>query len=126
MAYFDTIYLVSGDSKPEINFTLRDSHSAVPGKVLDPENPETWLPIDITGKLVQVKFKALGQSEVLDTMTCGLVAPYEEGKCFMQWNKTTLDVPAGTYEGAIELIDANGRRQTVFDKLKFKIRADFD
>jgi len=125
MAYFDTIYLVAGDSKPEINFTLRDSHTPVSGKVLDPESPDTWLPIDVTGQTIEVKFKALGQSEVLDTMTCGLIAPYTDGKCFMQWNANTLDVPAGTYEGAIELTDSSGRKHTVFDKLKFKVRANF-
>ena len=125
MAYFETIYLVSGDSKPEINFTLRDSHTPVVGKVLDPEDSTTWLPIDITGKIVKVQFKALGQSEVIDTMICGMIAPYTEGKCFMQWNDNTLDVPAGTYEGAIQLVDPSGRIQTVFDKLKFKVRASF-
>jgi hypothetical protein len=43
----------------------------------------------------------------------------------MQWNPTTLDVAAGTYEGEIEAEDSSGRKQTIFDKLKFKVRADF-
>jgi hypothetical protein len=42
----------------------------------------------------------------------------------MHWNPTTLDVDAGTYEGEIEIEDASGK-QTVFDKLKFKVRDDF-
>jgi hypothetical protein len=58
-------------------------------------------------------------------MTCGKYAPYTDGKCFMQWNPTTLDVAAGTYEGEIELEDSSGKKQTIFDKLKFKVRADF-
>lgn len=49
----------------------------------------------------------------------------------MQWNPTTLDVDAGTYEGEIEIHDTasddhpEGARQTIFDKLKFKVRAGF-
>jgi hypothetical protein len=43
----------------------------------------------------------------------------------MQWNLTTLDVAAGTYEGEIELEDTAGKKQTIFDKLKFKVRDDF-
>jgi hypothetical protein len=58
-------------------------------------------------------------------MTCGKSAPYTDGKCFMQWNATTLDVDAGTYEGEIELEDTSGKKLTIFDKLKFKVRADF-
>jgi hypothetical protein len=43
----------------------------------------------------------------------------------MQWNATTLDVEAGTYEAEIELTDATGKIHPIFDKLKFKIRDDF-
>jgi hypothetical protein len=43
----------------------------------------------------------------------------------MQWNLTTLDVDAGTYEGEIELEDAAGKKLTIFDKLKFKVREGF-
>jgi len=126
MAYYDTINLVAGDDKPELNFTLRDSSTAATGKTLDEDDATTWAPIDLTAQTVKVHFRLLGSSTVLDTMTCGKSAPYTDGKCFMQWNLTTLDVDAGTYEGEIELEDTSGRKQTIFDKLKFKVRADFD
>ena len=125
MAYYDTINLVAGDDKPEINFTLRDSNTAASGKVLDEDDPTTWASIDITDETIKVHFRLLGSSTILDTMTCGKHVPYTDGKCFMQWNLTTLDVDAGTYEGEIELEDTSGRKQTIFDKLKFKVRADF-
>jgi len=125
MAYYETINLVSGDDKPELNFTLRDSNTAASGMTLDEDDPTTWAPIDLTAQTVRVKFRSLGGDTVLDTMTCGKTAPYTDGKCFMQWNPTTLDVEAGTYEGEIELTDSSGRVQTIFDKLKFKVRADF-
>jgi len=125
MAYYDTINLVAGDDKPELNFTLRDSNTAATGKTLDEDDPTTWKPIDITSETVRVHFRLLGSASILDTMTCGKTTPYASGLCFMQWNLTTLDVAAGTYEGEIELEDSSGRKQTIFDKLKFKVRDDF-
>jgi hypothetical protein len=125
MAYYDTINLVSGDDKPELNFILRDSNTAATGKTLDPDDAITWAPIDLTGQTVRVYFRDLGGDAILDTMTCGKIAPFTDGKCFMQWNATTLDVDAGTYEAEIELEDSSGGKQTIFDKLKFKVRDDF-
>ena len=125
MAYYDTINLVAGDDKPELNFTLRDSSTAATGKTLDEDDPTTWAPIDLTAETVRVHFRLLGSSGILDTMTCGKTTPYTGGTCYMQWNLTTLDVAAGTYEGEIELEDSSGRKQTIFDKLKFKVRDDF-
>ena len=43
----------------------------------------------------------------------------------MPWNTDTLAVSAGTYEGEIELVYTNGAILTLFDRLKFKVRADF-
>jgi hypothetical protein len=125
MAYYDTINLVSGDAKPELNFTLRDSSTAATGKTLDEDDVTTWQAIDLTNQIIRVHFRLLGSSSVLDTLDCGKVAPYTDGKCFMQWNLTTLDVDAGTYEGEIELEDAAGKKLTIFDKLKFKVREGF-
>tara|TARA_R110002096_G_scaffold236501_2_gene427215 strand:+ start:277 stop:654 length:378 start_codon:yes stop_codon:yes gene_type:complete len=125
MAYYDTINLVAGDDKPEISFILRDANTAKSGSVLDPEDPTTWAVIDITNPTIKVKFRALGSTTVLDTLTCVKTAPYANGACYMPWNLTTLDVTAGTYEGEIELVYSDGRILTLFDRLKFKIRAQF-
>jgi len=125
MAYYDTINLVAGDDKPELNFTLRDSNTAAAGKTLDEDDATTWATIDITNQTVRVYFRLLGSSTILDTLVCGKHAPYTGGRCFMQWNPTTLDVDAGTYEGEIEMEDTSGNKQTIFDKLKFKVRSGF-
>ena len=125
MAYYDTINLVAGDSKPQINMTLRDSNTAADGFTLDPDDPSTWAVIDITDPTVRVKFRALGSTTILDTLVCVKVAPYTDGVCYMPWNLDTLDVAAGTYEGEIELTYTDGTVMTVFDKLKFKVRGDF-
>ena len=125
MAYYDTINLVAGDDKPEITFTLRDSNTAAVGVNLDPEDPTTWAALDISDSTIQVKFRALGSTEVLDTLTCVRVAPYTDGVCYLVWNPETLDVDAGTYEGEIFVTYIDGSILTIFDLLKFKIREDF-
>ncbi|MEA2037052.1 MAG: hypothetical protein U9O94_06060 [Nanoarchaeota archaeon] len=43
----------------------------------------------------------------------------------MIWNPTTLDVPAGTYEGEIFITYEDGSILTIFDRMKFKVREDF-
>jgi len=125
MAYYPTIGLVAGDDKPEINLVLRDANTAVSGMVLDPDDSTTWALIDISDPTIYVKFRKLGETTILDTMTCVKEAPYTDGACYMPWNLTTLDVAAGTYEGEIELVYSDGRVMTIFDKLKFKVRGEF-
>jgi len=126
MAYLETIPLVAGDDLPELNFTLRDSNTAAPGERLDPDDPTSWAPIDLTSvSAVRIYFRAIGGEEILDTMVCGRVAPFGEGRCFMQWNPTTLDIPAGSYEGEIEIEWDDDRRQTVYDRIRFKVRDGF-
>ena len=124
MAYYEEINVVAGDTKPEINFTLKDSNTAAAGLTLDPDDSSTWGIIDITDPTVTVKFRALGGSTVLDTMTCIKVVP-ANGTCYMPWGSDTLDVAAGTYEGEISLTYTSGGILTLFDRLKFKVRDDF-
>jgi len=125
MAYYDTINVVAGDTKPEINLTLKDNTTAAAGLTLDPDDSSTWALIDISDPTVTVKFRALGTTNVLDTMTCVKVAPYTNGACYMPWGADTLDVSAGTYEGEISLNYTAGGTLTLFDRLKFKVRDDF-
>ena len=125
MAYYETINVVANDTKPEINLTLKDSATAASGQTLDPDDSSTWAIIDISDPTIRVKFRALGTSSVLDTMTCVKVAPTTDGKCYMPWNSGTLAVSAGTYEGEIELTYTDGSILTLFDRLKFKVRDDY-
>jgi len=125
MGYYDTIHVVKGDDKPEINLTLKDANTAAGSLVLDPNDPDTWAAIDISNPTIRVKFRKLGSTTVLDTMTCLKISPYTNGECQMAWNLTTLDVEPGIYEGEIELEYSDGRKFTLFDKLKFKVRDEF-
>ena len=126
MAYYETINLVAGDTKPEINLTLKDANTALAGQTLDPLDSDTWALINLTSvSTIVVKFRLLGASTILDTLTCTVVAPATNGECYMTWGSTTLDVAAGTYEGEIELTYSSGAVQTLYDRLKFKVRDDF-
>lgn len=124
MAYYDTINLVAGDDKPDINLTLLNSNAARGGSNLDPDDSTTWAPIDLSSATVSVKFRLLGSTSILDTLSC-TVTSATNGECFMAWNPTTLDVSAGTYEGEIEITYNDARVMTLYDKLKFKVRSEF-
>ena len=126
MAYFETINLVQGDTKPQLNFTLRDSKTAVAGKTLDEDDSSTWAIIDITGYSIELKFRAANSSTVLFTESLGITSA-SGGTCYMIWPADSLDVPAGVYEGELQITDNSTppRVQTVYDKLKFKVREQF-
>ena len=124
MAYFETINLVQGDTKPELNFTIRDSATAVSGKTLDENDSSTWEIINITGYTIKLKFKALTSSTVLFTESLAIISG-SGGTCSMIWPADSLDITAGIYEGELELTDGSSKVQTVYDKLKFKVREQF-
>ena len=124
MAYFETINLVQGDTNPQLNFTLRDSKTAASGKTLDEDDSSTWAAIDITGYSIELKFRALNSTSVLFTESLGITTA-ADGTCYMIWPANSLDVEAGIYEGELQLTDGNSRVQTVYDKLKFKVREQF-
>jgi len=126
MAYFETINLVQGDTKPQLNFTLRDSATAaVPGQTVDENDSSTWAIINLTNVALEFKFRALNSTTVLNTVALGITAPATAGTCYMIWPADSLDVAAGIYEGELQLTMGDGTVQTVYDKLKFKIREQF-
>ena len=52
MAYSDTLELVQGDTLPRVVVTLKDASEAASGATLDPNNSDTWAPIDLNGATV--------------------------------------------------------------------------
>jgi len=124
MAYSQTLNLVTGDTLPELTFTLKDSQSAASGKTLDENDASTWAPIDITGGSVKLRIRELGSTTVKSTLSC-TVTDATNGKVATNFPTGTLDT-AGTFEGEIEMTFANGGIQTVYDLFKLKVRSDFD
>ena len=108
----DKIKLVQGDTRPALVVNLTDD--------------TTGAPISITGATCRLKFRAVGEETVLTTLT-GSVANGPNGQVVFYWAEvpTSLDVEAGDYEAEIEITFADGQVQTVYDLLKFKVRAEF-
>lgn len=125
MAYYDTIYLVQGDSLPEVRVTLLDSANPADGQILDDNDVTTWKPINLTGATVKIKLRELGAETLSSTITASVDTPATEGRIFFQFANNELDVTAGVYEGEIEITYDSGFVQTVYDKLKFSIREQF-
>ena len=124
MAYSETLNLVAGDTLPELTFTLKNSHLAAAGQTLDPNNSDTWAPINVTGGAVKLRLRALGSTTVKSTLNC-TITNAAQGEASTNFPTGTLDT-AGTFEGEIEITFSNGGIQTVHDLVKLKVRSDFD
>jgi hypothetical protein len=124
MAYLQTLKLVTGDTLPELTFTLRESQTAASGKTLDSNDSTTWAPIDVTGSSVKLRLRDLGSTTVKSTLNC-TVTSGTEGKVATNFPTGTLDT-AGTFEGELEITFSSGGIQTVYDLIKLKVRSDFD
>ena len=125
MAYSDTINLVVGDTLPEVTVTLRDSNQAATGQTLDPNNSNTWNPIDLSGASVKMRIRKVGSTTVTSTLTMSIVSPATDGKATTNFPAGTL-TEAGLFEAEVEITFSNGGKQTVNDLLKLKVRDDFD
>lgn len=124
MAYSDTLNLVTGDTLPELTFTLRDSNTAATGKTLSATDETTWAPINLTGASVKLRIRELGSTVVKSTLTC-TVTDASNGEVATDFPTGTLDT-AGIFEGELEVTFAGGGIQTVYDLIKLKVRSDFD
>ena len=123
MAYYDTQFLVKGDTLPQLNLIIRDSNTAASGATLDDTDSSTWAPIDLSGATVRLKFKALGSTAVKETIIFS-VRDALAGDVYLTWPTAALDT-AGTFTGEIEVTYAGGGIQTIYDQLKFKVRGDY-
>ena len=123
MAYSDTLNLVTGDTLPELTFTLKDSSTAASGETLDSSDSSTWGLIDLTGAAVKFRIREVGSTTVLSTLTC-TVTSASGGQAATTFPTGTLS-DSGTFEGEIEITFANGGIHTLYDLVKLKVRSDF-
>lgn len=124
----EKIKLVQGDTRPALVVSLTDQNSGAP--------------LGINGATCRLYFRALGDTTILATLvgvtipgivladgTLNFNAPYNlsgsGGRVQFNWGSTDLDQEAGDYEGEIEVTFPDGTVQTVYDKLKFKLREQF-
>jgi hypothetical protein len=123
MAYSETIELVQGDRLPQLTFTLRDQNTAAAGKTLDPDDPSTWAPFNLTGGSVQLHIRIAGSSAIKETLT-GVLTDPANGVVTFVFSATTLS-DEGIYEAEIEYTNSGGLNQTIYDLVRFKVRAQF-
>jgi len=124
MAYSDTVKMVTGDSLPELNFSLKDSSTAAPGKKLDQYDASTWAPLDLDGATTKLRIRLQGSTNVLKTISCSAISE-TEGKVKASFAGDPFTEP-GTYEAELEITFEGGGIQTVNDLVKIKVRSDFD
>lgn len=108
----DKIKLVKDDTRPALVCTITDD--------------VTGVAVDITGCTVVLKFRALGSSTLQATVPGAVTnGPAGQVVFYPASAPTMLQGDAGDYEGEIEITFPDTTVQTVYDVLKFKVRADF-
>jgi len=106
----DVVKLVVGDELPAVMLSLTDENT---GADIDLSAPTTT---------VTVKFHAAGDATTLSTISTTKVGDGSGGQVTFDFTGGELAVAAGSYEGDI-LIDFNGAIQTVYDTIRFRVRA---
>ncbi len=106
------IKLVQGDNLPEVTLTLTNRNTG------DPLN------LSAASTSAVVKFRAVGSTTLLATLPTTKPNGGGDGVIRFSFPGNTLDLPAGNYEGEVE-IDYTGQILTVFDTLRFILRAEF-
>jgi hypothetical protein len=107
----EVIKVVQGDTKPLITLTLTD---AVTGSPFNLSAGTTS---------VSINFRAAGTTATPQVILCNKTDA-ANGVVQFDFSGGILDVDPGLYEGEI-VVDFNGATHTVYDVLKFRVRADF-
>lgn len=122
----EKLKLVQGDTLPQPKAVITDS--------------TTGLPVNLAGGSALMFFRKAGASTLLATVPGALLtgleaedgsvstaAPYNVagfgGRVAFVWGANDLAIPAGDYEGEVQITFADGGVQSVFDLVKFKVRA---
>jgi len=124
----DRILLVQGDTLPQLTVTIT-------------QDDDAGAPVDISLATVRLKFRLVGSTTLKATLVGELLTGYDDGSGVVNenppydglgvggrvrftWGLNDLDT-AGSYEGEVEVASPGAQVQTVYDKLKFKVRAQF-
>jgi len=122
----EKLKLVQGDTLPQPKAVITDS--------------TTGLPVSLAGGSALMFFRAVGGTTLLSTVpgvlltgleaddgSVNTAAPYNVagfgGRVAFVWGPTDLSIPAGDYEGELQITFADGGVQSVYELMKFKVRA---
>jgi len=107
------IYLVKDDNGTQVEcLVTRDN---------------TGLPVDLTGATALLKFRRVGTSTILFTLTniSDDQVDLEAGQAVFQFSAANLDLTGGLYEAEVQVTFANTNIETVYEVIDFQVRADF-
>lgn len=110
-----TIDVVAGDNLPEVALTLTDQSNG--------------LPIDVSDSVVIVYFREIGAvsadgiTPAGTPLACTNLSTGTDGQVTFYFAGTVTQVPPGIYEGSIVILKPGTLRHTVYDTLRFRVRA---
>ncbi len=108
----DRIYLVQGDTGPDIKVTLT--------------REDTGEVEDLTGANVNLHFKRRNRDDVLFTLDGqSTPAEAEQGIVVFAFSGSQLDIEPAYYEGEVEVVFASGQRETIYEPIEFFVRKDY-
>jgi hypothetical protein len=108
----ETFKYVKGDTGPQLRVVLTNETDSTPK--------------NLTGGSVTLHFRAAGEDTALFSRALTIESSTAaNGVAVVEWQTNDLNQEAGAYEGELEVLLSSGLRETVFDKIKFKIRDDF-
>jgi len=108
-----TIYLVQGDTGPQIKVTVT--------------REDTGVAVDVSGGSAALKVRKKGSTTLAFTLTAADVGDnLAEGTLIFQPSSGQLStIAAGNYEAEVELTLADSTVETIFEKVDVVIREDF-
>lgn len=107
----DVIYLVQGDTKPQIKVTLKREDDTAQ---------------DVTGATIKLHFRP-AQSTTLSFSLTGVFTGVDatKGEVVFNFSSGQLDLDPGDYEGEVEVVYSDATRETVYEIIQFVLREDF-
>ena len=106
------IELIQNDTKPTLRFTCRENGCGEVGDV-----------INLTGCTYKFFFrKAFGTEKYMLTRLCD-ITDAENGICEYSWQSTDLDT-IGNFLGEIEITFPDGKIQSNYNTINFKIKKE--
>jgi len=108
-----TIYLVQGDTGPQIFITVT--------------REDTGVAVDVSSGTARLKVRKKGTDTVLFTLVASDVGDnLENGNLYFSLDGGQLaTIAAGNYEGELELTLADSTVETVYERVDIVIREDF-
>ncbi len=108
-----TIYLVQGDTGPQIYMKVT--------------REDTGLPIDVSGGSASFLVRKKGQTTVLFTLSAANIGSnLENGNLYFSLDGGQLaTIAGGNYEGEVQLTLGDGAIETVYETVSIVIRDDF-